>query len=62
MSAPVQDAQRSAASRFFDEYRSPLRTFEREYEVAPEVLISVAPAATPPGTGWSACQGAVVGA
>ena len=39
MSAPVQDAQRSAASRFFDEYRSPLRTFEREYEVAPGVLI-----------------------
>ena len=40
MPAPVPDALRSAASRFLDEYRSQLRTFEREYEVAPGVLIS----------------------
>jgi glyoxylase-like metal-dependent hydrolase (beta-lactamase superfamily II) len=36
----VPDALRSAASRFLDEYRSQLRPFETEYEVAPGVLIS----------------------
>ncbi|MEV4124374.1 MBL fold metallo-hydrolase [Nocardia sp. NPDC049707] len=37
---PVVDALRSAASRFLDEYRSQLRPFEAEYEVAPGVLVS----------------------
>lgn len=40
MPAPVPDALRSIASRFLDEYRSQLQTFEQEYEVAPGVLIS----------------------
>ena len=40
MPAPVPDALRSIASRFLDEYRGQLRTFETEYEVAPGVLIS----------------------
>jgi glyoxylase-like metal-dependent hydrolase (beta-lactamase superfamily II) len=39
MPAPVPDALRSIASRFLDEYRSKLRTFETEYEVAPGVLV-----------------------
>jgi glyoxylase-like metal-dependent hydrolase (beta-lactamase superfamily II) len=38
MPAPVPDALRSAASRFLDEYRSQLRTFETECEVAPGVV------------------------
>jgi glyoxylase-like metal-dependent hydrolase (beta-lactamase superfamily II) len=38
MPAGVPDALRSAASRFLDEYRSQLRPFEAEYEVAPGVL------------------------
>jgi glyoxylase-like metal-dependent hydrolase (beta-lactamase superfamily II) len=38
MPAPVPDALRSAASRFLDEYRSQLRTFETEREVAPGVV------------------------
>ena len=40
MPAPVPDALRSIASRFLDEYRGQMRTFETEYEVAPGVLIS----------------------
>lgn len=40
MPAPVPDALRSAASRFLDEYRSKLRPFETEYEVAPGVLVT----------------------
>jgi glyoxylase-like metal-dependent hydrolase (beta-lactamase superfamily II) len=40
MPAPVPDALRSIASRFLDEYRGHMRTFESEYEVAPGVLIS----------------------
>jgi glyoxylase-like metal-dependent hydrolase (beta-lactamase superfamily II) len=40
MPAPVPDALRSAASRFLDEYRSQLRPFETDYEVAPGVLVS----------------------
>jgi glyoxylase-like metal-dependent hydrolase (beta-lactamase superfamily II) len=39
MPAPVPDALRSIASRFLDEYRSKLRPFETEYEVAPGVLV-----------------------
>jgi glyoxylase-like metal-dependent hydrolase (beta-lactamase superfamily II) len=34
----VPDALRSAASQFLDEYRSQLRPFETEYEVAPGVF------------------------
>ncbi len=34
----VPDALRSAASQFLDEYRSQLRPFETEYEVAPGVV------------------------
>jgi hypothetical protein len=34
----VPDVLRSAASRFLDEYRSQLRPFEAEYEVAPGVV------------------------
>ena len=34
----VPDALRSVASRFLDEYRSQLRPFEAEYEVAPGVV------------------------
>jgi glyoxylase-like metal-dependent hydrolase (beta-lactamase superfamily II) len=40
MPQPVPDALRSIATRFLDEYRGQLRTFETEYEVAPGVLIS----------------------
>jgi len=40
MPAPVPDALRSAASRFLEEYRSRLRPFETEYEVAPGVLVT----------------------
>lgn len=35
----VPDALRSAATRFLDEYRTRLRPFETEYEVAPGVLV-----------------------
>ena len=38
MPAGVPDALRSAATRFLGEYRSELRPFETEYEVAPGVL------------------------
>jgi glyoxylase-like metal-dependent hydrolase (beta-lactamase superfamily II) len=38
MPAGVPDALRSAATRFLDEYRSRLRPFETEYEVAPGVV------------------------
>jgi glyoxylase-like metal-dependent hydrolase (beta-lactamase superfamily II) len=38
MPAGVPDALRSAATRFLDEYRSELRPFETEYEVAPGVV------------------------
>ena len=54
------DALRRTAKRFLDVYHSQLRTFEKEYEVAPGVL-SVAPAATPPGTAWSAWRPAATG-
>jgi glyoxylase-like metal-dependent hydrolase (beta-lactamase superfamily II) len=39
MPAPVPEVLRSTASRFLDVYRSQLRTFETEYEVAPGVLV-----------------------
>lgn len=40
MPQPVPAALRSIATRFLEEYRGHLRTFETEYEVAPGVLIS----------------------
>lgn len=40
MPAPVPGALRSIASRFLDEYRGQIRTFEMEYELAPGVLVS----------------------
>ena len=40
MPAPVPDALRSIATRFLDEYRGQMRTFETEYEVAPGVLVA----------------------
>jgi glyoxylase-like metal-dependent hydrolase (beta-lactamase superfamily II) len=40
MPAPVSDAIRSSATRFLDQYRSKLRTFETEYEVAPGVVVT----------------------
>ena len=39
MPAPVPEVLRSVARRFLDEYRSQLRLFEEEYEVAPGVVI-----------------------
>lgn len=39
MPAPVPDVLRSTASRFLDVYRSQLRPFETEYEVAPGVRV-----------------------
>lgn len=40
MPQPVPAVLRATASRFLTEYRSSLRTFESEYEVAPGVLVS----------------------
>ena len=54
------DALRRTAKRFLNEYDSQLRPFEEEYEVAPGVLV-LAPAATPPGTAWSAWRPAATG-
>ena len=54
------DVLRSAEERFVDLYRSQLRPFEAEYEVARE-RSSVAPAATPAGTAWSAWRPAATG-
>jgi glyoxylase-like metal-dependent hydrolase (beta-lactamase superfamily II) len=39
MPPPVQDKIRTVAGRFLDEYRSQLRPFEAEYEVAPGVVV-----------------------
>ncbi|MFF4712976.1 MBL fold metallo-hydrolase [Streptomyces eurythermus] len=39
MPAPVPDVLRTTASRFLDVYRSRLRPFETEYEVAPGVMV-----------------------
>ena len=54
------DALRRTAKRFLNEYHSQMRTFETEYEVAPGVVV-LAPAATPPGTAWSAWRPAATG-
>jgi glyoxylase-like metal-dependent hydrolase (beta-lactamase superfamily II) len=40
MPPPVQDTLGPVARRFLDEYRSRLRPFEKEYEVAPGVVVS----------------------
>lgn len=40
MPAPVPNALRSIAWRFLDEYRSQIKTFESEYQVAPGVLVA----------------------
>jgi glyoxylase-like metal-dependent hydrolase (beta-lactamase superfamily II) len=40
MPQPVPGALRSIATRFLDEYRGQLQTFETEYELAPGILIS----------------------
>ena len=40
MPASMQDMIRSTARHFLDEYRSQLRTFEAEHEVAPGVLVT----------------------
>jgi glyoxylase-like metal-dependent hydrolase (beta-lactamase superfamily II) len=39
MPPPVQEKIQSVAGRFLDEYRSQLRLFEVEYEVAPGVFV-----------------------
>src|SRR5690349_19549264 len=39
MPAPIPDVLRRTATQFLDVYRSQLRTFETEYEVAPGVLL-----------------------
>ncbi|THC51806.1 MBL fold metallo-hydrolase [Streptomyces sp. A1499] len=39
MPTPVPDVLRTTASRFLDVYRSQLRPFETEYEVAPGVMV-----------------------
>ncbi|TEA77737.1 MBL fold metallo-hydrolase [Allopusillimonas ginsengisoli] len=39
MPSPVPNVLRSAARRFLDEYRSQLRVFDQEYEVAPGVVV-----------------------
>jgi glyoxylase-like metal-dependent hydrolase (beta-lactamase superfamily II) len=36
----MQDVMQSAATRFLNEYRNQLRTFESEYEVAPGVVVT----------------------
>ncbi|MGH8095201.1 MAG: MBL fold metallo-hydrolase [Chthoniobacterales bacterium] len=47
MPAGFPDAIRAAAKRFLNEYQSKLRPFEKEYEVAPGVLISCTGGHTP---------------
>ena len=56
----VPDVLRRTAKRFLDEYRSQLRPFETEYEVAPGVIVR-APAAIRPGTASSASRPAATG-
>jgi glyoxylase-like metal-dependent hydrolase (beta-lactamase superfamily II) len=40
MPSPIPDVLRSVAGRFLDQYRSQLRLFEAEHEVAPGVVVS----------------------
>jgi glyoxylase-like metal-dependent hydrolase (beta-lactamase superfamily II) len=53
MPAGFPDALRAAAKRFAKEYRSHLRLFDDEYEVAPGVVVSRTGGHTP-GHSWSA--------
>lgn len=56
----MPDVLRSAAGRVMDEYRSQLRPFEAEYEVAPGVVVCRTGGHTP-GTAWSASRPAATG-
>jgi glyoxylase-like metal-dependent hydrolase (beta-lactamase superfamily II) len=47
MPAPVPPVLRSAARRLVDAYRNQLRLFDKEYEVAPGVVVSVTGGHTP---------------
>jgi glyoxylase-like metal-dependent hydrolase (beta-lactamase superfamily II) len=47
MPAPVPPVLRSSARRLLDAYRSQLRLFDKEYEVAPGVIVSVSGGHTP---------------
>ena len=47
MPSPVPDVLRSVAKRFLNEYRSHLRPFDEEYEVAPGVVVYRAGGHTP---------------
>jgi glyoxylase-like metal-dependent hydrolase (beta-lactamase superfamily II) len=61
MPGPVPDVLRSVAGRFLDEYRSRLRPFEAEYEVAAGGGCLSHRRPTPPGTAWSAWRPAATG-
>ena len=56
----MPDVLRSAEGRFVDEYRGRLRPFEKEYEVAPGVVVCRTGGHTP-GTAWSAWRLAATG-
>ncbi len=47
MPSPVPPVLRAAARRLLDEYRSQLRLFDKEYQVAPGVVVSVSGGHTP---------------
>lgn len=47
MPSPVPDVLRSTATRFMNEYREQLRTFDKEYEVAPGVVARLTGGHTP---------------
>ncbi|EPJ75868.1 Beta-lactamase-like protein [Pseudomonas sp. CFII64] len=47
MPAPVPDVLRATANQFIDDYRSNVRTFEDEYEVAPGVVVKLTGGHTP---------------
>jgi glyoxylase-like metal-dependent hydrolase (beta-lactamase superfamily II) len=60
MPPALADVARSAATRFLNEYRSQLRPFEEEYEVAPGVVVRRTGGHTP-GTAWFAWRPAATG-
>ncbi|EJM64371.1 Zn-dependent hydrolase, glyoxylase [Pseudomonas sp. GM50] len=47
MPSPVPDVLRATANQFISEYRSKVRTFEDEYEVAPGVVVKLTGGHTP---------------
>jgi glyoxylase-like metal-dependent hydrolase (beta-lactamase superfamily II) len=47
MPTPVPDVLRSTATQFLNEYRDKLQTFEREYQVAPGVVVELTGGHTP---------------